>query len=230
MKPLPPPKPNHSRLIIGILLAVVLLGGIVSFVMSAGKGSHSVARKAETISITLTPPPLPPPPPPPPPPPQNEPPPDKQEMVEQTPVEKIEPPEAPPAAPPDDALGTNNAGNGPDMGLTKGGGNGTGRGNSIGGGRHGGKWDAFAVGVQTTISEALRRNSGTRSASFSMTVKVWADENGRITRAQLVGSSGNPAVDQAIKGQVLNGLQLANPPPAGMPMPINMRISARKSI
>ncbi len=229
MKPLPPPKPNHSRLIIGILLAVVLLGGIVSFLKSAGKGYHSVARKAETISIILPPPPLPPPPPTPPPP-QNEPPPDKQEMVEQVPVEKIEPPEAPPAAPPDESLGTNNAGNGPDMGLTKGGGNGTGRNNNIGGGRHGGKWDAFAVGVQTTISDALRRNSGTRSASFSMTVKVWADENGRITRAQLVGSSGNPAVDQAIKSQVLTGLQLSDPPPAGMPMPINMRISARQSI
>ena len=63
-----------------------------------------------------------------------------------------------------------------------------------------------------------------------MTVRVWADSSGRITRAQLVGSSGNPSVDQAIKSQVLTGLQLTEPPPAGMPMPINMRIAARKSI
>jgi TonB family protein len=59
-------------------------------------------------------------------------------------------------------------------------------------------------------------------------VKVWADSSGRITRAQLVGSSGNPAVDQAIRNSVLNGLQLPQGPPADMPMPINLRISARK--
>jgi TonB family protein len=63
---------------------------------------------------------------------------------------------------------------------------------------------------------------------MSVQVKVWADANGRITRAQLVGTSGNPAVDQSIKGQVLTGLQLPQAPPADMPMPINLRITARK--
>ncbi len=226
-KPPIPRKPDKSRLVIGILLAVVLLGGVGSFLLSGGKSTRPAAKRAEPISITLPPPP--PPPLPPPPPPKNEPPPDKEEMVEQAPVDKVEPPEAPPEAPSDEALGTNVQGNGPDMGLTRGGGNGGG-GPRIGGGRHGGKWDSYAVAVQSTISDALRRNSGTRSATFSMNVRVWADPSGRITRAQLVGSSGNPAVDQAIKNQVLTGLQLTEPPPAGMPMPINLRLAARKAI
>jgi len=112
------------------------------------------------------------------------------------------------------------------MGLHAGAGNGTR--NRIGGGRHAGKWDHFAVKVQNTIAESLRQNAGTRNAAFSIKVLVWADANGRITRARPVGSSGNPTVDQALKNQVFAGLQLPEPPPADMPMPINMRISASK--
>jgi protein TonB len=63
---------------------------------------------------------------------------------------------------------------------------------------------------------------------MSLQVRVWPDSGGRITRAQLVGSSGNPAVDQAIKNQVLTGLQL-QAPPADMPVPIVLRLTARKS-
>ncbi len=145
-------------------------------------------------------------------------------MVEQEPVDKIDTPEeAPSNAPQDDALATNVAGNGPDMGLRAGGG---GSRNHIGGGRRGGKWDSFAVKVQNTLAETLRQNAGTRNASFSVKVRVWADANGRITRAMPVASSGNPAVDQAVKSQA--GLQLPEPPPPGMPMPIHMLISARK--
>ena len=228
LKPSIPTKPGKHRLVIGILLAVVLLGGFTSFLMSSGKSTRKAPKKAEIISIILPPPPVLPPPPKIEPP-KTEPPP-KEEMVEQAPVDEVVPPEAPPEAPKDEALGTNVQGNGPDMGLTRGGGNGTGGGNTIGGGRKSGKWDSYAVAVQSTIKDALKRNQGTRSAAFSMTVRVWADTSGRITRANLVGSSGSPEVDEAIKKQVLTGLQLTEPPPVGMPMPINMRITARKPI
>jgi TonB family protein len=228
----PPPSKSKHRLIIGGLLAIVLLGGIVSFLTSGPKSNRPAARKSEFITVTLPPPPPPPPPPPkiePPKPKEVEPPKDE-EMVEQDPVEENEPPpEAAPEAPPSEDLGTNiTGGSGPDMGLTRGGGNGNGR---IGGtgSKGGSKWGYYAAQIQSTVADALRRNSSTKSASFSMQVRVWADANGRITRASLVGSSGNPAVDAAIKNQILTGLQLPQAPPAGMPMPINLRITARKS-
>ncbi len=232
MSPRPPvpPKADKSRLIIGIMLAVVLLGGIFSFMMSGKKSKRAAPPRQEIVTITLPPPPPPPPlPKVEPPPPEDVPPPEK-EMVMQDPVPDDEPPpdDSPPDAPPSDDLTTGIAGNGPDMGLRSG----TGGSGRIGGtGRKGGgsKWGYYAAKVQTSIADALRRNSSTRSASFSMQVKVWADSSGRITRAQLVGTSGNDAVDQAIKSQVLAGLQLPSPPPDDMPMPINMRISARKS-
>jgi len=231
--PLPPStapaKSNRHRLIIGLLLAVVLLGGVFSFITSDSKPRRKAPAKEEIVTITL-----PPPPPPPvvlPPPPKVEPPPpEEEEMVAQDPDDiSEEPPEdAPPEAPPSEDLSTGIAGNGPDMGLSSGKGGG---GNSIGGGQRrgsGSKWGYYASRVQTTIADALRRNPATRNASLSIQVRVWADANGRITRAQLVGSSGNPAVDAAIKNQILTGLQLPQAPPADMPMPINLRITARK--
>lgn len=230
MTPKPPaaPKPGKQRLVIGILLAVVLLGGVVSFLTSGGKSPRTVARKSEIVTITLPPPPPPPLPKVEPPPPKEEPP-DKEEMVEQEPVPDDEPPpdNAPPEAPSED-LGTGIAGNGPDIGL----GSGNGNGGKIGGtGRKGGgsKYGWYAAKVQTSIAEAMRRHPSTKNASMTLQVRVWPDANGRIIRAQLVGTSGNAAVDQAIKDQILTGLQLPQAPPADMPTPIVLRLTARKA-
>ncbi|NJM38763.1 MAG: TonB C-terminal domain-containing protein [Akkermansiaceae bacterium] len=227
----PPAKSNKHKFIIAGMLALVLGGGIISFLTAGPKEPKKATRKNDNlVQINI------PPPPPPPPPPKIEPPkpkeeePKEEEMIEEVAAEET-PPEAPPEAPPAETIGTNIKGDGPGMsGLSSGGGNGGGNRNSIGGdGRRGSKYGGYAFKIQQTIKSALSQNSSTRSASFSMQVRVWADANGRITRASLVGSSGNPAVDQAIRNQVLVGLQLPEPPPADMPMPINLRISARKS-
>lgn len=231
--PFPPParKPNKHRLFIGVMLAVVLLGGIFSFLSTGGKNTRKAVKREEIITIT----PMPPPPPPPPPPPKVEPPPPEdqpeEEMIAQEPVAEDEPPpeDAPPEAPPSEDLGTGIAGNGPDMGLT---GKGSGGGNRIGGnGRRGGgsKFGWYAAKVQASIADAMRKNPITRNATMSgLEVRIWPDSSGRITRAQLVGTSGNPAVDQAIKNQVLTGYQL-QAPPADMPTPIVLSLNARKS-
>lgn len=227
-KPPAPPPQNKQRLVIGILLAVVLLGGVVSFMTNGGKSKKPAARKSEIVEITLPPPPPPPPPPPKIEPPKQEEPPKDEEMVEQEPVPDDEPPpdDSPPDTPSED-LSTGIAGNGPDMGLSSGGGNG-----KIGGsGRKGGgsKYGWYAAKVQSAIADALRRHPSTRNAKMLLQVRVWPDANGRITRAQLVGSSGNSAVDQAIKNQILTGLQLPQAPPADMPVPIVLRITASKA-
>ncbi len=148
-------------------------------------------------------------------------------MVQQDPVTDDEPPpdNSPPEAAPVD-LSTNITGNGPG-GLPVSSGN-----HNIGGsGRRGGsKFGWYAAKVQSSISEALRRNPALRSSTMSLQVRIWSDADGRITRAQLVGTTGNQAMDDAIKNQVLIGFQLPQAPPADMPMPINMRITAHKAL
>lgn len=224
-----PPKKRKRKEANPLPWVMLVVALIVAGIWAASRGSKpsvKSARADESITILL-PPPSAPPPPPPPPPPSEPPPPEEEEMVTQEPVPEDEPaPEESAPEPPSDLdLGPGSAGGtGPSIG---GGAGGNGR-NGIGRRTPSSKFGWYAAKVQSAIREALGRNPSTRSATMSVQVKIWADSNGRITRAQLVGSSGNPTVDQSIKSQVLAGLQLPQAPPADMPMPINLRITARK--
>lgn len=223
-----PPKKRKRKEANPLPWVMLVVALIVAGIWAASRGSKSSGKSSkaeETMTITLPPPPAPPPPPPPPPPPSEPPPPDEEEMIAQEPVPEDEPSpdDSAPEPPSDLDLGPGSAGG---TGPSIGGGGGNGKG--IGRRAPSSKFGWYAAKVQSAIREALGRNPSTRSATMSVQVKVWADTNGRITRAQLVGTSGNPAVDQSIKGQVLTGLQLPQAPPADMPMPINLRITARK--
>ena len=150
-------------------------------------------------------------------------------MVEQTPINEPEAkPEPKAEAPPD--LGTNIKGDGPSDGFGLNGSNGSGRlGGQANGRGSGSRWGWYAGQVQTRIADALRNNRKTRTASISsLQIRIWPDNTGRVTRAQLVASTGDASVDEAIKSEVLNGLQLQEPPPVGMPTPIVLRMSARR--
>jgi outer membrane biosynthesis protein TonB len=207
---------------VGVLVLAVVL-------IFAGKdlfgGGSSSSRKAPEVTM-LRLPPLPPPPPPPPPPKVIE---QKveQKMVEQEKVDdnQEKPDDKPPEAAP--ALSTNlTGGGGPDFGLAHSGG-----GNTLGGSRRsgGGKWGWYASKVQGRIGDALRQNPKTKTASMNITVRIWPDPvTGRVTKAKITGSTGSPEVDRALQEEILQGLQLDEPPPAGMPAPIVMRINARR--
>ena len=134
--------------------------------------------------------------------------------------------EAPKEAPPKDEppLGTGIKGDGPDsFGLSDKPGNGR-----IGGGGNGSKWGWYASQVQSRIQQALQQNRKTRTANMNIKVQVWPDSTGRISRAQLAGSTGDPSLDSALRDEVLNGLQLQEPPPADMPAPITLRLTAHR--
>jgi hypothetical protein len=107
-------------------------------------------------------------------------------------------------------------------------GNGVIGGTGTGPGGGGNLWGWYAGQVQTRVADALRKNPRTSSATLNIRVKVWPDASGRIGRAQLVGTTGDRAMDAAIQNEVLTGLQLQEPPPAGMPAPIILRINAKR--
>ncbi len=212
-----------------IILALALLaagGGVAMFAMKMNSGGSAGAQKQET-KMTVTLPPLPPPPPPPPkptPPPQVEQP--KKEMLVQEDVKDDEkkPDNEPPPAP---AAATSLKGGTEDSGLA-----GTGAANPFAGlgRRSGSKFGWYAGPVQSRVAEALRTNRATRSAKLDgVLVKIWPDSNARISRVEFKSGSGQPAVDAAIR-QALLGLALAEPPPADMPLPIILRLSARAGL
>ncbi len=208
-----------------------LLALVVGVALLPKPKSSAPTRQVEKIVQVQ----LPPPPPPkvqPPPPPKVKPPEEKMEKETQpTEAKKAEAPKKADAPPPT-AMATGIKGNGPGVGLGSSG-TGIGGGNAIGGtgdgGNTGSKWGWYAGQVQTKIAEALRQHPKTKAAAISsLQVRIWPDATGRITRIQLAGSTGNAALDAALESEVLRGLQLTEPPPAGMKLPINLRLSAKR--
>ena len=202
---------------VGLVVAVIFLG------KSLAKANSAPSKMPEVtmVKILATPPPPPPPP--------AQPKLVEEKMVEQMPVDANEakPEESAPA--PSADLGTSITGPGGADGFGLGGNRGTGALDGSATRGSGSKWGWYAAQVQVTISDALRKNVRTREASFRLEVRVWPDITGRIGRAQLVGSSGDAAVDAAIRSDVLTGLQLSEPPPFGMPLPIVLRLTARRT-
>ncbi len=213
---------KRNAVLLGIA-TIVIAGVVYAFSGPSKPHTASAPRKvAVPINVEIAPPPALPPPPPKVEPPKEEP---KEEMEEETaPVEEAPPKEAPADDAP--AVTFNGPAGNDSFGLSKGkpgGGNGSGR--KLGGG--GSKYGYYAGQVQSTISAAIRRHSKTKSSTMTITARIWADETGRVTRATLSGTSGDPAVDSALRDEVLTGLQLQSPPPEGMKMPINLRLTAR---
>lgn len=180
------------------------------------------------------------PPPPPPPPQEMQQPEPEPEMIEQPEITEAdikeeapteEPKEAPPeesAEPPLGPLGLDQAADGPgdQFNLAA---NPGGRGLVNGGGGGGSRWGWYASIVQQQIESALRANPKTKSIVARVEMRIWADGSGRIHRVVISPSTGDQAVDAALRGEVLSGLVLRQPPPADMPMPIVVRVTASRA-
>lgn len=222
-----------------VLLALAVLG--VRWVLHAQRAPPP--RKAMQLTVVTVQPT--PPPPRPPPPPQVTPP-----KVEDTPqttrvelkATDLPPPEAPrPASDPAPAAGGrlalaaegdgpgdafNLAGNPGGRGLLSGGGLGDGTGEGLGQGGTGNRFAWYYAKLASEIEDALRRDKVLSSASARVEVRIWSDATGRISRVQLLRSTGDPRVDAAIQGIV--GIRLREAPPAEIPMPMIARLTARR--
>jgi hypothetical protein len=213
---------KRNRVLMAVTLVLALLVGVIAVLVKT-YGKVPPPRKPQEIVIHLAPlPPMPPPPPPPPPPPQ----PPEQKFVEQTkdlkPLEKKDDQKNPdkPPGPPVPASGPPS-----DFGLAGSGGGGGGYG---GGG--GSQYGPYAAEVIATIKNKLEANSKTNKASFrGLKTRIWADKMGRVVKATISGSTGDPVVDDALKNEILTGLQLPEPPPDGMPMPIVLLVAAQRA-
>jgi len=200
-----------------VIAGVLLAGGIGFVAQTMSKKGPTPPPEQETVKVEIF---RQPPPPPviPPPPQQME---DKKDDV----VEEVKEPDAQPepAAQVETALKGDGSG-----GMVLKSGNGSGvfnPGNSVSPERL--RWKAYAGQVSNSITRALGSNPKTRKASMQIVVHVWLDSTGAITRATLDGSTSDAALDAAIR-ELLPGLQAPEPPPVGMPMPINMKITGRR--
>ena len=213
-------KRNRIKIIVGVAFVAVI--GMVAILVKV-YAKIPPPRKPQEIVIHVQPlPPMPPPPPPPPPPPQ----PPEQKFVEQPkdlkPLGKKDEQKNPdkPPGPPVVASGPPS-----DFGL-----GGPGGGGGGGFGEGGSQYGPYAAEVIASIKARLEANNKTNKANFhGLKTRIWADKMGRVIKAAVSGTTGDPAVDDALKNEVLVGLQLQEPPPSDMPMPIILRINEQRT-
>ncbi len=212
---------------VGIFLAVALLGGAMYFMLS-GKSSSGVKKPPKITLMPTTPPP------PPPPPKEEKKPEPPKEQKEIKDVPQAPPKDAPPAPPSQDLKMDGPAGDGPSAfssgkitneDLSK---VGTGGG---GGGIEPPKglfnpFNNYATQLKGELQRYLSKNKDLRQQAYKVEVHVWVNASGNMVRHELLGSTGNTDVDQAIR-QAMNQMgAFTSSPPDNMPMPIRLRLVA----
>jgi len=111
--------------------------------------------------------------------------------------------------------------------LTGGGlGDGSGDGQVGGAGGPGSRYGWYYARIASRIEDRFRRQKELLSASTRAEIRVWVDAAGVATRVQILKSTGNAQVDEAIQSVV--GVQIAEAPPADLPMPMVLRVTARR--
>jgi len=178
-------------------------------------------RKRQIQKVTI----VKPPPPPPPPPEVEEPEPEIEEQIEEPEPEPE--PEMPDEAeaPQDDQLGLDAEGTaGSDAFGLK-----AKRGGSpiIGGGGGGSQYlwytRILVDELQRQVSEVLKKKGGLPKESLQTIVRIYMDDQGGINDFKIVGSSGNPMMDDAVR-QVLSTARFRQAPPVGMPKAMQFKI------
>lgn len=172
-----------------------------------------------------------PPPPPPPPPPEQKPPPEevKEEKIEE-PEPEPEPEPSPEQSeePPAEDLGVDAEGSagadGFGLAARKGG-------RSLLGGGGGNAILYYGGQVKRQVEdalEALLANTAATKSGYSVIIQVWVGADGKVNRCELVGSSGQSGVDEAIQAALPRlHASVGKPPPENMPQPIRIRLTSR---
>ncbi len=217
----PSGKPWVRHVLVGVVSLMLLVGlglalrAFLAHPSEKGTGVHQIALINQ-------------PPPPPPKPPEK--PPEPPKVKEEV---KVDEPKAPPKAddpkPADkpaadkplglDADGAAGA-DGFGLGANKGG-------QDIAGSGLGGGSGAYYSGLlQRAFFDALSRNRKVLHDEFRVVVKIWLSDDGRVTRADIVNSSGNGEVDQQIQAALMDIAPLRDIPPSSMRQ-IQLRLSNR---
>lgn len=211
-------------LVPGVLL--LALGGVGWFIASQ-MGQGGSAPKRQTVKIAV----LPDTPPPPPPPKEEKRPEPKPEENRPQPQEQkvVEAPAEPQPLKMEGAAGDGPSafGAGSVSNEYRGGDVGTG-----GGGTVGDRLAASSYGnaVKREVDNWLQRQPALRRAGdFSLPLHIWVRPDGSIERTRLVGSTGDADTDQAVREALERFPGFRNPPPAGMPQPISLKLSNRRT-
>ncbi len=174
-----------------------------------------------------------PPPPPPPPKPEDKPPPKPEDKPQQQELPKPADVAQPQALKTDEA-----AGDGPGSGLAAGAvsqdynNQAIGQGNTIGGTPAENPANrlaltSYANAATRSLNEFLARDKGIKRVDYKVRVELWLTANGTLQRAELVGSTGDPETDEALRAALTRFPGPGSAPPAQLPQPMRVLVSNR---
>lgn len=214
------------RFIVPGVLVLALVG--MGWFIYSQMGQGSSGPKRQTVKIAV----LPDAPPPPPPPPKEEKRPEPKPEDNKPQPQEQKPIEAPPE--PQQLKMEGAAGDGPSA-FGAGSVNSEYRGGAIGAGGGGTVGDRLAASsygnaVKRDIDNWLQRQAALRRAGdYSLPILIWVRADGSVERVRLVGSSGDEGTDQTLREALDRFPGFRNPPPAGMPQPISLKLSNRRA-
>jgi protein TonB len=85
----------------------------------------------------------------------------------------------------------------------------------------------YAGLIKRHFDEISAKNRKLQGKRYNATVRIWLARDGRITRSELVGSSGDAETDKVLKQMLAEMPPVGEPPPENMPQPLRMRVTSR---
>lgn len=86
-------------------------------------------------------------------------------------------------------------------------------------------YGVYARTVRSQIKRALARDPATADRIYHIRLEIWLDEQGRVTKSNMIRSSGTHSLDKAIQ-DVIRDLSLGETPPKGLLLPVYVTIIA----
>lgn len=224
---------TRNRTWLWVVLGLLALAAAGYGIWSLTNQTLGKAKKAPPSTTALL---LPPPPPPPLPPPQEKPP-EPTEVIKPVPTEVPTPvPEKTPeadAAPAAVSIDAAPTGAGDSFGLQGGGPGGMGGAGATGTGRGPAGGGVFSDGIygrnlSSALQQRIQDEDAVNRQVFSAEFSVWVDARGRVTRAELVRSSGNAKRDEKLVA-VLQSVADLDAPPASIRFPARVTVRGRRS-
>lgn len=218
-------EPNRTWL--WIVLGVLALAAAGYGIWSLSNATIGKQKPAPPSTTALL---LPPPPPPPPPPPQEKPP-EPVETTKPVPVEVPTPTPAKAEAPAAVSVDAAPTGAGDSFGLQGGGPGGLGGVGSTGTGTGaaGGISDGFyRQNLRNALQQRIQEQDSINRQVFSADIAVWVDGRGRVTKAEMLRSSGDAKRDERLLA-ILQSTNDLDAPPASIRFPARITVRGRKS-
>lgn len=201
--------PLIGGLLFMALFTAAVIWGVMHFLQDSGEPERP---KIQTISLVKPPPPKPP----------EEKPPEPQKIDKPKEEVKLDqpqppPPEAPP--PPPGGIPDGPAGG---MATDLAAGSGIGIGGGIGNERR--SWYSNMISRQ--LEDELRRAKALQGKDYKVVAQIWFSASGSVSRVQLDQGTGDSALDEALRQEILQA-SLRDPLPADIPQPVRLRVVSR---